>query len=163
MLYLWGQLQISHSCKFCKQVKHLLVNEKATKFDEISIFVWQYLVSNIKTMMEILPNFVAFSEYLNLCPAPICILLQSIIYSFQACQIIIFRCYRMHWNKFWRCILIFTHLYFHEFFNEYSTNTLNILFMTTIHQYIFINPRMFFYKILMMYILMPPQDFNPRK
>ena len=88
-------------------------------------------------------NHINLIKFAQLCSFSICILLQSIIYSFQACQII-FRRYRMHRNKFWRCILIFTHLCFNEFFNEYSINTINILFIASIHQYIFTNPRMFF-------------------
>ena len=71
-------------------------------------------------------NHINLIKFAQLCSFSICILLQSIIYSFQACQII-FRFYRMHRNKFWRCILIFTHLCFNEFFNESSTNTFNIL------------------------------------
>ena len=71
-------------------------------------------------------NHINLIKFAQLCSFSICILLQSIIYSFQACQII-FRRYRMHRNKFWRCILIFTHctcvlMNFQWIFYQYNFN-----------------------------------------
>ena len=39
-------------------------SEKATKFDEISTLDLSYVVT-VKSTVEILPNFVSFSEYMN--------------------------------------------------------------------------------------------------
>ena len=142
---LWGQLQISLSCKFCKQVKHLYLLTMGL-YTYLQLLYFQILKRDffqIRSFNIQGKNHINLIKFAQLCSFSICILLQSIIYSFQACQII-FRRYRMHRNKFWRCILIFTHLCFNEFFNEYSINKINILFMASILQFIFTNPWMFF-------------------
>ena len=41
-----------------------IYSEKATKFCEISTFLLSYVVP-VKSKVEILQNFVAFSEYIN--------------------------------------------------------------------------------------------------
>ena len=51
-----------HSC--AKLVVKLIYSEKATKFCEISTLLLSYAVP-VKSNVEILQNFVAFSEYMN--------------------------------------------------------------------------------------------------
>ena len=42
-----------------------MYSEKATKFFEISTLFLSYVVPAVKSKMEILQNFAAFSEYMN--------------------------------------------------------------------------------------------------
>ena len=62
----YGELQLQSLGLWHLPVIHIKLkfSEKATKFDKISILVLTFLC-NVKNKMEILSNFVAFSEYVN--------------------------------------------------------------------------------------------------
>ena len=57
-------LKMNFSILFCTRLYYIMSSEKATKFWEISPVDLPYVVP-VKSTVEILPNFEAFSEYMS--------------------------------------------------------------------------------------------------